>query len=92
MTMLGKLDLKRTMGFAAAIAAAGLLVPAPAQAQVWYSEACVQYYTDICAANWQSMGFSSAAKCVDHHKETVCKGEIYYPDDYLVPPSAERLD
>jgi hypothetical protein len=90
--MLKNLNMGRTAALAAAVAAAGLMVPAPAQAQAWYSEACVQYYIDICAANWQSMGFSSAAKCADHHKETVCKGEIYYPEDYLVPPSAERLD
>ncbi|HEX8449537.1 MAG TPA: hypothetical protein VF652_08100 [Allosphingosinicella sp.] len=90
--MLKTFNMGRTAALAAAVATAGSMLPAAARAQVWYSEACVQYYTDICAANWQSMGFSSAAKCVDHHKETVCKGEIYYPDEYLVPPSAERLD
>jgi hypothetical protein len=92
MTMLKNLDRGRIAALAAAVATAGLMVPAPAQAQAGYNEACVQYYIEICEANWQSMGFPSAAKCAYHHKETVCKGEIYYPDDYLVPPSAERLD
>jgi hypothetical protein len=94
MTMFRKLDLKIAMGLAATIATAGLLTPVPAQAQYGYNEACVQYYIDICEANWQAMGFPSAAKCADHHKETVCKGEIYLPDggDYLVTPAAGRLD
>ncbi len=89
--MLKDLNLGRTSAIAAAIAAAGLMVPASAQSQVWYSEACIQYFRDYCAANWQSQGFASAAQCTDHYKETMCKGYTTYPD-YLVPPSADRVD
>ncbi len=90
--MLRNLNPKRAAGLAAALAAAGLMMPAPAQAQVWYSEACIQYYKDQCAANWQSQGFASSAQCAEHYKETVCKGYVIYPDGYLVSPSTARND
>lgn len=86
--MLGKFSLKRMTGLVAALATVALTVPTPAQAQVWYSEACIQRYRDYCAANWQSQGFSSSAQCAEHYKETVCKGYISYEDYYLLPPSA----
>ena len=90
--MPGKLDLKRAAGVAAALATAGLLMPASAQAQVWYSEACIQYYRDYCAANWQSQGFASSAQCAEYYKETVCKGYVIYPDYSPASPSANRPD
>jgi len=89
--MSGKLNLRKTTGLAAALAMAGLL-PASANAQVWYSEACIQYYTNYCAANWQNHAFTSSAQCVEHYKETVCKGYTHYPDDYLVSPTIGRID
>ena len=91
--MVRKLDLKRTMGFAAAIATAGLLMPAPASAQVWYSEACIQYYRDYCVANWQRQGFASSAQCADFYKENACKGSVIYQEySSLAVPSTGRPD
>ena len=74
----------------AALATAGLL-PASANAQVWYSPACIEYFTNYCAANWQALGFASSAQCVEHYKETVCKGYTTYPD-YLVSPTVGRAE
>jgi hypothetical protein len=74
----------------ATLAAAGLL-PASANAQVWYSPGCIDYFTNYCSANWQALGFTSSAQCVDHYKETVCKGYTTYPD-YLVSPTIGRAE
>ena len=85
--------LKRMSGTllaSAALAAAGLL-PASANAQVWYSPACLEYFTNYCAANWQALGFTSSAQCFEHYKETVCKGYTSYPD-YLVAPATGRAE
>ena len=95
--MLGNINLKRTMGLAAALAATGLLAPAPAQAQAWYSEVCIQYYIDYCAANskgqanWQRQGFASSAQCADYYKENACKGTTVYEEYAGVSPSSVRL-
>lgn len=89
--MLRKLNLERMTAVAAAVAAAGLLMPAPAQAQVWYSEACIQYYRDYCAANWQRQGFASSAQCADWYKENACKGSVIY-EEYSPVSSANRQD
>ena len=89
--MLRKLNLERMTAVAAAVAAAGLLMPAPAQAQVWYSEACIQYYRDYCAANWQRQGFASSAQCADWYKENACKGSVIY-EEYSPVSSANRRD
>ena len=89
--MLRKLNLERMTATAAAVAAAGLLMPAPAQAQVWYSEACIQYYRDYCAANWQRQGFASSAQCADWYKENACKGTVIY-EEYSPVASANRRD
>ncbi len=75
----------------AALATVGLLAPASADAQVWYSPACIEYFTNYCAANWQAQSFASPAQCVDHYKETVCKGYTTYPD-YLVSPAVGRAE
>ncbi|HEX8127407.1 MAG TPA: hypothetical protein VF548_17670 [Allosphingosinicella sp.] len=86
------LDPKNTAALACAVAAASLMVPAPAQAQVWYDEACVQYYIDHCEANWQALGFPSPAKCASHHKETVCS-YVYDPGgDVPQPVAIESTD
>ena len=93
--MLRKLKLERMTAVAAAVAAAGLLMPAPAQAQVWYSDVCVQYYIDYCAANskgqanWQRQGFASSAQCADWYKENACRGTTMY-EEYSLIPSANR--
>ena len=89
--MLRKLNLERMTAGAATMAAAGLLMPAPAQAQVWYSEACIQYYRDYCAANWQRQGFASSAQCADYYKENACKGSVIY-EEYSPVSSANRRD
>ena len=89
--MLRKLNLERMTAVAAAVAAAGLLIPAPAQAQVWYSEVCIQYYRDYCAANWQRQGFASSAQCADWYKENACKGSVIY-EEYSPVSSANRRD
>jgi hypothetical protein len=81
-----------TLLASAALAIAGLLAPASAHAQVWYSPGCIAYFTNYCAANWQALGFASSAQCVEHYKETACKGYITYPDDYLVPPTVGHID
>jgi hypothetical protein len=87
--MLRKLNLERMTAVAAAVAAAGLLMPAPAQAQVWYSEVCIQYYRDYCAANWQRQGFASSAQCADWYKENACRGTTIY-EEYSSVSSANR--
>ena len=93
--MLGNINLKRTMGLAAALAATGLLAPAPAQAQAWYSEVCIQYYIDYCQANskgqanWQRQGFASSAQCADYYKENACRGTTIY-EEYSLVSSANR--
>lgn len=89
--MFKNLDLKRTTGLVAALAAAGLMVPTPAQAQVWYSEVCIQYYRDYCAANWQRQGFASSAQCADYYKENACRGTTIY-EEYSPVSSANRRD
>lgn len=89
--MLRKLNLERMTAVAAAAAAAGLLMPAPAQAQVWYSEVCIQYYRDYCVANWQRQGFASSAQCADWYKENACKGTTIY-EEYSPVSSANRQD
>ena len=90
--MFGNLNLKRTTGFVAALATAGLLMPAPAQAQAWYSEVCIQYYRDYCVANWQRQGFASSAHCAEWYKENACKGSVIYEEYHSVSPSANRPD
>lgn len=93
--MLRKLNLERMTAVAAAVAAAGLLAPAPAQAQAWYSEVCIQYYIDYCQANskgqanWQRQGFASSAQCADWYKENACKGTTMY-EEYSLVSSANR--
>lgn len=89
--MLRKLNLERMTAVAAAMAAAGLLMPAPAQAQVWYSEVCIQYYQNYCAANWQSQGFASSAQCADWYKENACRGTTIY-EEYSPVSAASRRD
>ncbi len=87
-----KFNLKRATGLAATLAAAGMMAPAPAQAQVWYSEACIQYYRDYCAANWQRQGFASSAQCAEYYKENACKGYTSYEEYSSVSPSARRAN
>jgi hypothetical protein len=72
--------ISKTLLASAALASLGLLAPASANAQVWYSPACIQYYEGQCAANWQAQGFASYSACVAYYKEAVCKGYTVYPD------------
>ncbi len=80
-----------TLLASAALATVGLLAPASANAQVWYSPGCIEYFTNYCAANWQAQSFASPAQCVAHYKETACKGYTTYPD-YLVSPTTGRAE
>lgn len=87
--MAGKLKLKNATGLAAALAFAGLLAPASANAQVIYLPGCIAYYEDQCAAGWQAQGFASYSACVAFYTETACKGYVTYPDYGTVP---DRID
>ncbi|HYI41239.1 MAG TPA: hypothetical protein VE053_13065 [Allosphingosinicella sp.] len=90
--MAGKLNLRNSMGLAAALTFAGLLAPASANAQVIYLPGCIAYFEGQCAASWQAQGFASYSACVAFYTETACRGTVIYPDYSSASPSANRPD
>jgi len=60
----------------AALAGAGLMVPASVNAQdVYYNGWCVQYFKNWCAGQWQAENFASFTECWDYYKELQCRYE-----------------
>jgi hypothetical protein len=84
--------MSKTALASAALATAGLLAPASANAQVWYSPGCIAYFEGQCAASWQAQGFASYSACVAFYTETACRGYVIYPDYAPVPPGDGRDD
>jgi hypothetical protein len=74
MTMLSKLNLKRTKGLVAALAIASLSGPAWAQDPPrYFSPECAQYFKDVyCPAHWQADHFASQSACADYYRDEVC--------------------
>ena len=65
------LNLRRTMGLAAALAFTGLSSPLFAEDPPrYFIPECAQYYKDVyCPAHWQAEHFASSTACADYYKE-----------------------
>ena len=75
----------------AALATAGLFVPASADARPIYDPGCVRAVEAHCAANWEAHGWYSYDECVYENVTAVC----WYPGyeiPGLVSPPASRND
>jgi hypothetical protein len=79
--MLGKLNLKRMTGLAAALALAGLSGPASAQRLNEPRPECMQEVRAYCATYWNTAGqppFANQQACVDHYDEMCYYEWTYY--------------
>ncbi len=69
--------MSRTLMASAALVIASFAGAASAQTSPTYDPACVQYFKNYCAANWQSQGFASHSECWEAYKLAACQYEYY---------------
>lgn len=76
----------------AALATAGLLIPASADARPLYDWRCEQRMHDYCAANWEAEGYPYYQTCVDELIFETCYFGIYPPYGAQASRPSTELD